>query len=221
MMALSLLFICCSIIAFCCQFSGFSALSRDSLRVFLRFSPLIGGPKFLPLHVEVILNRNSDNTLYRFDFIPLKATDPSTLARLVTLQSVPGLLRSRTFDGYGSDTAEEAAAADGVDSFVDSSPSNDTSKPARNSLDEFKIILSTNGRDARSQIIRGRNGVTICLSTIETSIPTEIIAQAEDFTQLYQIENGELNLAQNSCYTFAYNLLRFLAKASTNQGTLK
>ena len=93
--------------------------------LFLRFSPLIGGPAFLPLHVEVIIaveeaNRGSStkqkqnmdtiyirkannlsvfkepSQLHRFDFLPEKPTDPSTLTRLLTLKAVPGRLRYRT-----------------------------------------------------------------------------------------------------------------------------
>ena len=95
--------------------------------IFLRFSPLIGGPSFLPLHVEVIIAveaRNSNeemnqnmNTIYirrsnnisstsflkeqlvlhRFDFLPEKPTDPVSLSRLVTLRSVPARVRHRSY----------------------------------------------------------------------------------------------------------------------------
>ena len=92
--------------------------------LFIRFSPLIGGPAFLPLHVEVIIAveegkndserlqqkmnticiRRSNNLsmfqglfsqLHRFDFLPEKPTDPSTLAKLTTFNAVPGRLRYR------------------------------------------------------------------------------------------------------------------------------
>ena len=97
--------------------------------IFLRFSPLIGGPSFLPLHVEVIIAleaRNSNeemkqnmNTVYirrfnnisstsflkeqlalhRFDFLPEKPTDPANISRLVTLRSVPAKVRHRRYYG--------------------------------------------------------------------------------------------------------------------------
>jgi len=71
----------------------------STLDVFLRLSPLIGGPKFLPLHVEIMLSDNngvrSAGTLHRFDFVPAKPTDPTTLGKLLTLQSVPGVARYR------------------------------------------------------------------------------------------------------------------------------
>jgi hypothetical protein len=92
----------------------------DSTYVYLRFSPLVGGPTFLPLHVEVIivtriLQAQKMDTVYirsdtsfssipfyadslifhRFDFLPEKPTDPTTLARLFSLQCVPGTVRQR------------------------------------------------------------------------------------------------------------------------------
>ena len=96
--------------------------------IFLRFSPLIGGPAFLPLHVEVILaveDACSEKTetimdtvhvrkdsrlsstpfltdfsqLHRFDFLPVNPTDTSTLVRLVSLRGVPGRLRYRSYEG--------------------------------------------------------------------------------------------------------------------------
>lgn len=74
-------------------------------------SPLIGGPKWLPLHVKVILcdntNKNhcqqqqgqqddDDDYLSWWDFVPCNATDKAVLAKLTALQSVPGDIRSST-----------------------------------------------------------------------------------------------------------------------------
>ena len=101
--------------------------NADDVQLFLRFSPLIGGPAFLPLHVEVILvdaNINNDDgddndtveefltsqnnseevmqqqqykqQIHRFDFLPAKPEDPSTIIRLISLQSVTGRVRYRT-----------------------------------------------------------------------------------------------------------------------------
>lgn len=92
----------------------------ECTHVYLRLSPLVGGPTFLPLHVEVMiithmLQTQKMDTIYirsdtsfssmpfyedslifhRFDFLPENPTDPSTLARLFTLQSVPGTVRHR------------------------------------------------------------------------------------------------------------------------------
>ena len=94
--------------------------SEGSVQVFLRFSPLIGGPP-IPLHVEVILAEDGADTeskgtidirktnnlestalssypkLHRLDFLPQNPTDPSTVVRLASLQSVPGRLRHRYY----------------------------------------------------------------------------------------------------------------------------
>lgn len=104
--------------------------------LFLRFSPLIGGPAILPLHVEVIVavdekhqiqqkimdsvcfrrNNNLSSTpflqqehlqLHRFDFLPKDPTNPSTLARLITLQGVPGRLRYRIYERNNGDTNKQ------------------------------------------------------------------------------------------------------------------
>jgi len=70
-------------------------------RLQLECVPLIGGPLWLPLHVQVVVVVDDDNSnpatrkekKYKFDFIPQQATEPETLLKLVTLQAVPGELR--------------------------------------------------------------------------------------------------------------------------------
>ena len=84
-------------------------------QVQLECCPLIGGPPFLPLHVQVVVlgdNNNNDDVptiivddketstekqiKYKFDFIPRAATEPETLVKLLSLQEVPGELRCFT-----------------------------------------------------------------------------------------------------------------------------
>jgi hypothetical protein len=60
----------------------------------LKYSPLLGGPEWLPLHVKVVAQ--SPSTLYSWDFVPLNATDPAVLGQLLSLQPVPGVIRKRT-----------------------------------------------------------------------------------------------------------------------------
>jgi hypothetical protein len=57
----------------------------------LQFSPLIGGPGWLPVHVKVVLE--TDSCQHKWDFVPLKPSDPATLSQLVQLQAVPGEIR--------------------------------------------------------------------------------------------------------------------------------
>lgn len=101
--------------------------------IFLRFSPLVGGPTFLPLHVEVIiivdedvnnseemimdtvyirqnnnlsatfLNKQQKLQFHRFDFLPEKPLDRSTISRISTLQAVPGNVRYRRYETSSSD----------------------------------------------------------------------------------------------------------------------
>ena len=117
---------------------------NEDTHAFLRFSPLIGGPPFLPLHVEVIFavedancsekikskmdtiyvtkTNNLSSTpilrrllLHRFDFLPENPTDPSTLARLSTLQGVPGRVRHRICDQRYSEELNNIQITDSND----------------------------------------------------------------------------------------------------------
>jgi predicted esterase len=54
-------------------------------------SPLIGGPRWLLLHVKLILRTKKGD--YTWDFVPKNATDQKVLMGLTTLQSVPGTIR--------------------------------------------------------------------------------------------------------------------------------
>lgn len=97
---------------------------KNTTEIFLRFSPLIGGPSNIPLHVEVMMlksailrvcpfndGNNNDNSqretsircLHRFDFLPAEPTKMETIQKLISLQYVPGLLRHRILiSGSGS-----------------------------------------------------------------------------------------------------------------------
>ena len=59
--------------------------------MFLRLSPLVGGPKFLRVHTALFVE--DDNELVGFDFLPREPTDPETLRKLVTMQTCPGQVR--------------------------------------------------------------------------------------------------------------------------------
>lgn len=54
----------------------------------LKMEPLIGGPSWLPLHVQVVLDGTD-----KWDFVPQNATNPTTLKSLIMLKSVPGEIR--------------------------------------------------------------------------------------------------------------------------------
>ena len=111
---------------------------ESTVQVFLRCSPLIGGPSVLPLHVEVILAEgvdtgrgiddriyirktndltylmNSYPQLHRFDFLPENPRDPSTVVSLATFQSVPGKLRHRYYNAQNIMSTDTSADGRGV-----------------------------------------------------------------------------------------------------------
>ena len=68
-------------------------------RIKIRPAPLIGGPSWLPVHCQVIVDNKNV-----FDFVPLNATEPSTLQKLVTLEPVPAMARTR-IQGVRSDSS--------------------------------------------------------------------------------------------------------------------
>ena len=68
-----------------------SSARKEKSNIFIRFSPLIGGPRFLPIHVEVILSSESGS--HKCDFIPLEARNPQTMKQLLTLRAVSGQVR--------------------------------------------------------------------------------------------------------------------------------
>lgn len=65
---------------------------QTTIRV--EYQPLIGGPKWLPIH-SVVTATTDDGVKQSWDFIPKDATNPQTLLRLLTFQSVPGIARYR------------------------------------------------------------------------------------------------------------------------------
>jgi len=66
---------------------SFSITTRNP-SVTLQTAPLIGGPKWLPLHVKVVIDQT-----HTFDYIPQDATSPATLRQLLSLRTVPAIAR--------------------------------------------------------------------------------------------------------------------------------
>ena len=62
-------------------------------RVYLRITPLIGGPPALKLHSAVFVDSGIDDAVYGYDFIPRDPDAPATVARLLSLRSAPGEFR--------------------------------------------------------------------------------------------------------------------------------
>ena len=102
-----------------------SNITSHTSQVYLRFSPLVGGPRIsriIPIHVEVMIltttstastvsslkhesnfnhltvsNSKICQCLHRFDFLPAHPTETATIQKLLSFQSVPGLVRHRIF----------------------------------------------------------------------------------------------------------------------------
>jgi hypothetical protein len=66
-------------------------LDKPSCFVGLQVTPLIGGPGWLPVHVKVVLE--TEGCEHKWDFVPLKPSEPATLSQLVQFQAVPGEIR--------------------------------------------------------------------------------------------------------------------------------
>ena len=196
--------------------AGLAAVGGPSLDVFLRFSPLIGGPKFAPLHVEVMIKKresdsdafnrstpNEENVLHRFDFVPSSPTDPRTLGQLLTFRSVPGLVRYRTLEIRGGEGNRGGGSVRDDESFGRSQ--------------EFKEIVSlpslSDDTGPKRRVVVGRNGLSFLLRSIDmadSDCASEVISGAEQFVRSYQQERGKLSVLGNSCYVFAFDLMRFI-----------
>lgn len=157
--------------------------SSPSLDVFVRFSPLVGGPRFLPLHVEVVLQENHDGGIaisaddsnddpgaaavrHRFDFLPSDPTSLDTTVRMATLRPVSGLVRYRLVD---------ARSTENGNNYGD---------------------VVTNDKLDRSMVRIGSSESTV--------------VSALHFCEEYRSTKSQLKLLTNNCFTFAVDLLRSL-----------
>jgi hypothetical protein len=81
----------------------------------LKPSPLLGGPKWLQVHVKVVLVASGSGETHSWDFVPMNATQPETLVKLLSLRAVSGELRYQSrparqisfSDSNGNDGEEE------------------------------------------------------------------------------------------------------------------
>jgi hypothetical protein len=79
-----------------CRAAGSSLVETEPeeppRRIAFQWSPLIGGPSWLPLHVKLSIEAG-DGTWHQLDFVPTDATNPEVTGRLIALQCVPGDVR--------------------------------------------------------------------------------------------------------------------------------
>lgn len=84
---LTVYFILSSSIVTCNNFNSIS-------RLHFKFKPLVGLPKFLKLHIMVAFESSTTSSQsYLLDFLPINATSPIIIARLLSLRSAPGEIR--------------------------------------------------------------------------------------------------------------------------------
>ncbi len=200
-------------------------------RVYLRFSPLVGGPKFLPIHVEVMFldYQEKDDTpyeiLHRFDFLPAHPNDERTIINLLSLRSVPGLVRHRilvsesneknvfdeniSFEGGTSNgqivsvPSERIAALIGKkDEFEGGKFNRDCSGDGKSETDDvtsaFNIVFQLSNMNVNDIKFTVKEGV------VPVRIPQEVDILLEE-------KNGmELHLLFNNCYVFALDVLKSL-----------
>lgn len=183
--------------------------SNDEVSLFLRFSPLVGGPPFLPLHVELILlptpkqiniqqrKQQLDAALknasyncfdiHRFDFLPENARDTDTIVKLMKFQAVPGNVRYRYL------------------------PSEQNQLIGRASTDrrDHELHPVTCGNTTRAE------GLTVlfCIGTACSELESQsILSTAATFVEEYRAAAGkELRiLGGKNCVSFALDMISHL-----------
>lgn len=153
-------------------------------RLFLETSSLIGGPSWLPLHVKVILE--NDESIHRWDFVPLNATDTSTLQQLLILQAVPAEIRYRQRDAM---------------------PSKQRRDQANGVIFGYDVVLE--GIDDNG-LMAGADDVALVAT--QKAATERLIQKAHAFCSSYELG---LHLIQNNCWTFAFQLYDHLSEEST------
>jgi hypothetical protein len=188
-----------------------------TFRVFARFSPLIGGPSFLPIHAEImLLDLKHDSgifypdggkgsvdedayILHRIDFIPLKPTDPSTLSSLLSFQNVEGSVRHRKVRVRGE-------YEDKKDIPSSMQTLNEGLKQV--SQQQVDALLSSSVSAKKCSIVVPL-GLVRAKDTNDSS--DSRIRTPKCIDEMIKQKSGmELNLLRNNCYSFAFDVLSSL-----------
>jgi hypothetical protein len=107
---------------------------KPSCFVGVQVTPLIGGPGWLPVHVKVVLE--TEGCEHKWDFVPLKPSEPATLSQLVQFQAVPGEIRYLVSPMMDMDN-NNAKEIDMDNDLVPSSAVTSTEEPAVGLAQEF------------------------------------------------------------------------------------
>eukprot|EP00555_Chaetoceros_dichaeta_P013094 CAMPEP_0198268684 /NCGR_PEP_ID=MMETSP1447-20131203/38354_1 /TAXON_ID=420782 /ORGANISM="Chaetoceros dichaeta, Strain CCMP1751" /LENGTH=246 /DNA_ID=CAMNT_0043959873 /DNA_START=62 /DNA_END=799 /DNA_ORIENTATION=+ len=194
--------------------------ASQNLNVYLRFSPLVGGPSFLPIHVEVILHHISPpnlqttvrrkigdtlsndmdgetkiisrDYLHRLDFLPENPSDPSTLFNLLTLRSVPALIRHRILVARLPTTSQIVMESTKKISIQE------VSKSKFDSLIGKQEGLTGSSR----KVVIPLGSVQLSNNNADTQDIPELPISMEMYLQKQL--GMELSLLTNNCYSFAW-----------------
>lgn len=169
--------------------------SKLQAQVYARFSPLIGGPSIIPLHIEIMVYHEEQNytenkiqklrVLHRIDFLPEHPTNFNTTLALCSLKDVKGEIRHRIY--VDQKVQHEADIMDGNRSFsrmflVDQSRIN-------NLINEGTIYLFST-KDTQDENFR--------------KLPPSF------YDLFLEKEKQPLNLLKYNCYSFAYDIYSFM-----------
>ena len=134
------------------------------------------------------------NFLHRIDFIPLKPTEPSTILRLLSFQNVEGLVRHRRL-GVRVGSEENTYSSIQEEAF----------SPV--STHRIKALLSSNVSMEKCCIILPLGSVRVK----DVDSTTDKIRTPKCIVDVVDRKSGmELNLIQNNCYSFAFDVLSSL-----------
>ena len=204
---------------------------ETSMDVYARFSPLVEGPSFLPIHVEIMLHNEVHDIpsryefvketacvndlkekdvkgcecLYRFDFLPQKPKDPSTIQSLLTFRGVPGKVRFRTLQHcfendmeLPSNISQSSEYLEQTVSFVSKSKIEGLLRRQNNGEKKSNMSLTVPiGRISFQKECTDSKTVS--------KLPNSISPFLHDFA------GTELNLLSSNCYTFAWSLLQTIS----------
>jgi hypothetical protein len=183
-------------------------------QIYARFSPLIGGPPILPLHVELmiyneqrqIVNGDIDIILHRIDYIPMNPTDRNTILNLLRLKYVPGSIRHRI---YLSSDAGLEQTKDLWTMHLDDTNQNNNGDNNNNSNGKDTQISIVN-KDRIQYLIQDAFSIPL-FSTIEYN--DILMKLAPRLMELFvEKEETGLHLLYYNCYSFAYDVYSCMKK---------
>ena len=156
----------------------------------LKFSPLIGAPDWLRIHVGIILTDGVDvnqKDIVLLDFIPMDATNPAVIRKMTLGSSVPGIVRIRQKS---------------LDLDLDPTLLSDciiTDTETSNIINSFRT----------STYIDGKTQESLSLTEDQVDSSNLISFLVSDF-------NDSINLFSNNCYHFAFHCITRYVTASMN-----